>query len=624
MSDPGPTGGIGPRIRILPDHVANQIAAGEVVERPASVVKELVENALDAGAKRIDVELRNGGKTWIRVADDGEGMERADALLALDRHATSKIRAVEDLRSVASFGFRGEALSSIAAVSRFELQTAPDGGGIGTQVRVESGRIVSVSEIARRRGTTVTVRSLFQNVPARSKFLRSAAAETRAASEALILLALGNLHASFRIASNDRELLDLPPAADIGARVRELWGTDEAGELLALDEETAGIRIAGLIQRPDAARPAGGRRYLFVNGRPFRDPGLLRELDDAYRTTVAPGLRPSAFLYLAIPAGGVDVNVHPAKAEVRFSDPKLVRDAVREAVRSRLGGLTSAPGFGPEAGPAFETGTVTVPLPRVAERPSEIETGKGSERQQAAGEPAPQLAFFVARGTTPAEDADDSGAEFGDADGDTDAAALTALASPGDPTRTGPWQLHDSYILVPTRQGLLVIDQHSAHERILFEETMERFQGQGGTSQRLLFPLTLRLSPAEQTAVAELSGLLRAAGFELEEFGDRTVIVHAVPNLHERFDAETCFREMVSELAHGSELVNSARNQHERIAKSLACKGAIKAGQPLSRPEMEELVDRLFATELPGHDVHGRPTILRLTLDELARRFGRT
>jgi DNA mismatch repair protein MutL len=623
MSDSGPTGGTGTRIRILPDHVANQIAAGEVVERPASVVKELVENALDAGAKRIDVELRNGGKTWIRVADDGEGMERADALLALDRHATSKIREVDDLRSVASFGFRGEALSSIAAVSRFELQTAPDGVDTGTQVRVEGGRIVSVSEIARRRGTTVTVRSLFQNVPARAKFLRSAAAETRAASEALILLALGNLQASLRLSSNDRELLDLPPASDIGARVRELWGTEEAGELLALDEENAGVRIAGLIQRPDAARPAGGRRYLFVNGRPFRDPGLLRELDDAYRTTVAPGLRPSAFLYLAIPAGGVDVNVHPAKAEVRFSDPKLVRETVREAVRSRLGGVTSAPGFGPEAGPAFETGTITVPLPRVAERPSGAVTGPEIE-QQTGDEPASQLAFFVARGATSAGESDETGVEFGGADVDADAAALAALASPGDPTRTGPWQLHDSYILVPTRQGLLVIDQHSAHERILFEETMERFQGQGGTSQRLLFPLTLRLSPAEQTAVAELDGLLRAAGFELEEFGDRTVIVHAVPNLHERFDAETCFREMVSELAHGSELVNSARNQHERIAKSLACKGAIKAGQPLSRLEMEELVDRLFATDLPGHDVHGRPTILRLTLDELARRFGRT
>ena len=629
MSDSAAAAGPRPRIRILPDHVANQIAAGEVVERPASVVKELVENALDAGAKRVDVELRNGGKTWIRVADDGEGMARADALLALDRHATSKIRELEDLRTVASFGFRGEALSSIAAVSRFELQTSPGGEEIGTRIRVEGGRIVSVADVARRKGTTVTVRSLFQNVPARAKFLRSAAAETRAASEALVLLALGNLQASIRLSSNDRELLDLSAATDIGARVRDLWGDEEAGELLSLDEERADVRVAGLIQRPDAARPAGGRRYLFVNGRPFRDPGLLRELDDAYRTTVAPGLRPSAFLYLAIPGGGVDVNVHPAKAEVRFSDPARVRQAVRDAVRARLGGLTSAPGFGREAGPAgaVEHGPVTVPFPRVAERTRPISGGRGGDAAEP-GDGAPQLAFFVSRSGSASEDTAAGGgpaeAVGPAAERDTDAAALAALAAPGDPTRTGPWQLHDSYILVPTRQGLLVIDQHSAHERILFEETMERFRGEGGTSQRLLFPLTLRLSPAEHAAVAELAGLLNAAGFELEEFGERTVIVHAVPNLHERFDAETAIREMIGELAHGSELVNSARNQHERIAKSLACKGAIKAGQPLSRPEMEELVDRLFATELPGHDVHGRPTILRLTLGELARRFGRS
>ena len=624
----------GPRIRILPDHVANQIAAGEVVERPASVVKELVENSLDAGAKRVDVELRNGGKTWIRVADDGEGMYRVDALLALDRHATSKIREVADLRSVASFGFRGEALASIAAVSRFELQTAPAAEALGTRIRVEGGRIVSVADIARRRGTTVTVRSLFQNVPARANFLRSAAAETRAASEALVLLALGNLQASIRLSSNDRELLDLPAAPDIGARVRDLWGEDEAGELLALDAEHDGIRVAGLIQRPDAARPAGGRRYLFVNGRPFRDPGLLREVDDAYRTTVAPGLRPSAFLYLAIAGGGVDVNVHPAKAEVRFSEPAKVREVVREAVRSRLGELTSTPGFGQEAGPAGtgRVGRVTVPVPRVAERPPP--QTEESESGEAGVEGAPQLAFFVSRESGAGDpDTGERGRDGerggGDvpghaADVDAEAAALAALAAPGDPTRTGPWQLHDAYILVPTRQGLLVIDQHSAHERILFEETMERFKGQGGTSQRLLFPLTLRLSPAEFAAVSELAGLLNSVGFELEEFGERTVIVHAVPNLHERFDAETAFHEMVGELAHGSELVNSARNQHERIAKSLACKGAIKAGQPLSRAEMEELVDRLFATELPGHDVHGRPTILRLTLGELARRFGRS
>jgi len=622
VPDPKGPAGEGPRIRILPDHVANQIAAGEVVERPASVVKELVENALDAGARRIEIELRNGGKTSIRVSDDGEGMGRADALLALDRHATSKIRDARDLRSVASFGFRGEALPSIAAVSRFELQTAPADGGPGTEIRVQAGRISSVSEVARRPGTTVTVRSLFQNVPVRAKFLRSAAAETRAASEAVILLALANLGVGFRLVSNDRELLDLRPATEIGERVRDLWGDDEAGELLALDSEREEVRVGGLVQRPDAARPAGGRRFLFVNGRPFRDPGLLRELDDAYRTTVAPGLRPSAFLYLAVPAGTVDVNVHPAKAEVRFSDPGTVRAALSGAVRERLRGLTSAPGMGPEPGPAREApspGATGARRDRTA--PPMPEGQPGPERMEGSEEEASQLAFFVARAGGAAGPGSEPSTGTA-AEEDPDAAGIAAAF--GDPARSGPWQLHDAYILVPTRKGLLVIDQHSAHERVLFEETMERFRSQAGTSQRLLFPLTLRLSPPELAAAEELGGLLRAVGFELERFGDRTVIVHAVPHLHDRFDPETCFREMIGELAHGSELVNSARNQHERIAKSLACKGAIKAGQPLSRSEMEELVDRLFATELPGHDVHGRPTILRLTLEELARRFGRS
>ncbi|MDT8435653.1 MAG: DNA mismatch repair endonuclease MutL [Gemmatimonadota bacterium] len=600
-----------PRIRILPDHVANQIAAGEVVERPASVVKELVENALDAGARRIEVALRNGGKTGIRVTDDGEGMRREDALLALDRHATSKIRDADDLRNVRSFGFRGEALPSIAAVSRFTLQTAPAGGGPGTEIRVQGGRIVGVTEIARRPGTSVTVRSLFHNVPARAKFLRSAAAETRSAAEVLTVLGFSHLGVAFRLTSNDREMMDLPSVQDPAARVRDLWGDEEADELLPLDGERDGVRVAGLVQRPDAARPAGGRRYLFVNGRPFRDAGLLREVDDAYRTTVAPGLRPSLFLYVVLAAPEVDVNVHPAKTEVRFARPAAVRAAIREAVLTRLADLVSTPGLGP-ARRGAATARERSPR-RTADGP---ESGGALARE-------PQLAFLVPR---PAGRGEGEGGPRGEepaAGADADDAGEGALAALGDPSRTGPWQLHDAYVLVPTRQGLLVVDQHSAHERILFEETMARFASQQGMSQRLLFPLTFRLSPGEMSAVDELSGLLRAAGFEIERFGERTVIVHAVPHLHDSFDPESCFREMVRELAEGSELVNSARNQHERIARSLACKGAIKAGQPLTREEMEELLDRLFATELPGHDVHGRPTILRLTLSELARRFGR-
>lgn len=585
------------RVRILPDHVANQIAAGEVVERPASVVKELVENSLDAGAGSVSVELRNGGKTFIRVADDGEGMARPDALLALDRHATSKIRTAEDLQGVISFGFRGEALPSIAAVSRFELETAPLGGGPATRIRVTGGKVVSSDEIARQPGTTVTVRSLFQNVPARAKFLRAAGAETRAVSEAVLLLALSNLRTAFHLESNERELLSLSPAESPADRMAAIWGPEEAGQMLEVDMEVDGIRVGGLIQRPDAARPTGGRRYLFVNGRPFRDRSLVRAVDEAYRTTVAPGLRPTFFIYLRLLGDRVDVNVHPAKAEVRFSDPLRVQQAVAEAVRSRLGAVSSAPGLGPDT------------VPRVAERPPG-EGGHGGEDLA-----PPQLAFFVSRagGDAPGDSLPPPG---GGEDPPLGAASLAV--------RPHAWQLHDAYILVSTRDGLLIVDQHSAHERVLFEEIMEGFRGSGAESQRLLFPLTLRLSPAEFGAVEELGGLLRSVGFEVEAFGDRTVIIHAAPNPHPYFDADACFRDMVSELTHGSDLVNSARNQHERIAKSMACKGAIKAGQPLSRAEMEELVDRLFATDLPGHDVHGRPTILRLTMEELARRFGRS
>ena len=608
--------GTGRRIRILPDRVANQIAAGEVVERPASVVKELVENSLDAGAQSVRVALRNGGKTFIRVADDGEGMSRPDALLALDRHATSKIRTAEDLQSVASFGFRGEALPSIAAVSRFEMETAPVDGGPAIRIRVTGGRIVSSDEIARRPGTTVTVRSLFQNVPARAKFLRAAGAETRAVSEAILLLALSNLRTAFHLESNGRELMSLPPADHPAGRVADIWGTEEAGQLLELDAEVDGLRVGGLIQRPDSARLTGGRRYLFVNGRPFRDRALVRAVDDAYRTTVAPGLRPTFLLYLRLSGEQVDVNVHPAKAEVRFSDATVVYQAVAAAVRSRLGAVSSAPGLGPDAAPAHpeSPGAGRPPRmrtetePRVAERdPGEFDASGGESTP-------PQLAFFVAR----------AGAGDADTESPPEGGERPPLGAVSRAVRPHAWQLHDAYILVTTRDGLLIVDQHSAHERVLFEEIMERFKGSGAESQRLLFPLTLRLAPAEFAAVEELGGLLQAVGFEVDAFGDRTVIVHSAPNPHPYFDAEGCFRDMVSELTHGSDLVNSARNQHERIAKSMACKGAIKAGQPLSQAEMEELVDRLFATELPGHDVHGRPTILRLTMEELARRFGRS
>ncbi len=596
------------RIRVLPDTLANQIAAGEVVERPASVVKELVENALDAGATRIDVSVRNGGKTEIRVADDGHGMGRQDALLALDRHATSKIGSEEELRAVRTFGFRGEALPSMASVSRLTLETA-EAGGVGTRVRVSAGRVMGAEDCARQPGTTVTVGNLFFNVPARAKFLKSAAVETRAIADVMTALALANLSAGFNLESNGRTLMELPPARDLVARSAALWGDDFASALVPLSLDAGGVGVAGLVERPDAALTGPRRVHLFVGGRPFRDRPLVSAAERGYRTTVPQGARPSFLLYLDLAPGAVDVNVHPAKAEVRFRDRRAMEASVEQAVREALSTLESAatmdtrPGLRPSA---------TREGPAAGSRP----VGRGASPETI---PDPgQLALFVPAGppaTEPGQPEPGAGHDHGNG-------ALVSTDVPGE-RRHALWQMHDTYILAETRSGLLIIDQHAAHERILFEALMRDFDAGGRPSQRLLFPITLRLSAAEYAVAEDCRSLLAQAGFETEPFGGRTVIVHAAPNPHPWFHAEQCLRDMLAELAEGSELTQAARNQYERLAMTFACKAAIKAGQPLSREEMLRLFDELFSTELPYHDVHGRPTVIRLSVDELARRFGR-
>ena len=579
------------RIYVLPDALANQIAAGEVVERPASVVKELVENALDAAATRVQIGIQNGGKTEIRVADDGCGMGRDDALLCLDRHATSKITQPDDLHRVRTFGFRGEALPSIASVARLVLETA-EAGGVGSRVRVAGGRIQGVEDTARQAGTTVIVRNLFFNVPARAKFLRSAAAETRAVADVVTTLALANLSTGFRLESNGRALLDLPIASDLVSRVAALWGDDAASKFIPVSQQRNGISVAGLVERPDASQSGPRRVHLFVNGRPFRDRDLVFAAERAYRTTVPQSAKPSLLLYLTVAPGEVDVNVHPTKAEVRFRSKFDVEAVVEAGIRQALAGVQSAA--------TFDTRPM---LPQIeTRRPFAHSTAPEPERDQ--------LAFFVAA------------RPYGDTHSE---AAETAVATAVEERAVLPrlWQVHDTYILAETRSGLLIIDQHSAHERILFEELMRGFGGNGAVSQRLIFPLTLRLSPAEYAVVDNNQSLFERAGFEVEPFGSRTVIVHGAPAPHPYFNPERCLREMLSELATGSELTRAAKNQHERIAMTFACKGAIKAGQKLSDREMAQLFERLFTTELPYHDVHGRSTIVRLSLDELIRRFGR-
>ena len=607
------------RIHILPEKLANQIAAGEVVERPASVVKELVENALDAGATRIEVTVRNGGKTEIRVADDGHGMGREDALLAVDRHATSKLRSADDLAAIRTLGFRGEALPSIASVSRFSLETA-EREGDGTRVLVTAGQMAGVEECARRRGTTVSVRSLFFNVPARAKFLRSTAAENRAIGEVVATLALAQPHVAFTLDSGGRDVLALAATSTVAERVSAIWGGDAADELIPVAHRGGRVAVTGLVQRPHSSRPGGRRAYLFVNGRAFSDRALVRAVDRAYRTTIPQGVYPSLFLFLEVPDGEVDVNVHPAKAEVRFRDRIGVERAIEEAVRGALAGLESTPSIGARA-PYRQAEPIPYPIPardqglmRVAEPPRTH--GGGAQRSTSpenadpapAAEPfEPQMALFVTGGATPSP-----------------APAAPAAAVPGAEL-VGPamWQVHNTYILAETRQGLILVDQHSAHERVLYEEIVRGFDTGEMASQRLLFPITLRLSPAEYAVVEQVRGVLERAGFEVEPFGGRAIIVHAVPNPHPYFDAERCLREVIAEITDGSPLVESARTQHQRIALSMACKGAIKAGQKLTQREMSELFDRLFATELPYHDIHGRPTVIQLSIAELHRRFGR-
>ncbi len=579
------------RIQVLPDVVANQIAAGEVVERPASVVKELVENALDARASRVEIAIERGGKWRIRVSDDGGGMGREDALLSLDRHATSKIAAAGDLQGIRTFGFRGEALPSMAAVSQLTLDTREAEEDIGTRVLVDGGQINAVEDLPRRRGTTVEVRNLFYNAPARSKFLKSVSAESRVISEATIGLALANPKVAFVLTSDDRTLLDLAVVDDAAARIAQVWGADQGSTLILASNSENGFDLKGLVQRPDAVKPGVRRSYLFVNGRPFRAPQLVKAAERGYRTTIPQGVRPWIFFYLQVPKGHVDVNVHPAKAEVRFKEWPRIEMLVEDAVRDALEGEESSATFDAQ---------LTAP-------PLVVREGSAAPLAPAADA---QMALFMA------------GAQVSS---DTDPGAATSAPElePGA-ARPRLWQVLDTYILAETRDGILILDQHSAHERVLFQRLMESFERGGQEGQRLLFPLTIRLTPSEIEQVIDLGGLLERAGFEVEPFGGDTVIVHAVPNPHRYFDAERAFREMVEELTHGSELVRSAKNQHERIAMTFACKGAIKAGQKLSGAEMQELFDELFATDLHHHDVHGRPTVVRLSGGELARKFGRT
>ncbi|MGH7538573.1 MAG: DNA mismatch repair endonuclease MutL, partial [Gemmatimonadales bacterium] len=501
-------------------------------------------------------------------------MSPSDARLALQRHATSKIRAAADLIGVGTFGFRGEALPAIASVSRFDLETSA-GGASGIRLRVAGGTGDGVEQAVRQRGTTVTVRGLFYNMPARRKFLRAPATETRAVTEVLTVLALTRPEVAFTLTSEGRVLLEAPVAARPIDRVHALWGRELADTLLPIHYRHGALEITGFAQRPSQARPAGRKGYVFVRGRPVKDPFLLRAAEAGYRSAIAPGDRPSLVLFVDLPGDAVDVNVHPAKAEVRFRDRLQVEQVVQEAVRAALAPLESA---APLAG-------------RLASED---------------GGPVLQATPWEGTGTVPA------GVP----------AELFAVPPFGGGGRgPAPLQVFDTYLLFQTDDGVAIVDQHSAHERVLYESVMRQLAGDGAPAQRLLLPLTLEFAAPELESIDAHRELLQRVGFELEPFSGRTVVVHTAPNPHPRFEAARCLQELVADLAGGR--FGGWANRLERFAATFACRAAIKAGHHLDPDEARELVRRLLAATLPAHDVHGRPGIVQLPKGELERRFGR-
>ncbi|MEO7962427.1 MAG: DNA mismatch repair endonuclease MutL, partial [Gemmatimonadaceae bacterium] len=565
-----------PRIEVLASDVADQIAAGEVVERPASAVKELVENALDAGATSIDVDVQDGGTTLLRVSDDGVGMDRDDAVLSLSRHATSKIRRAQDLVGVSSYGFRGEALPAISSVSRLEIASAVEDGG-GVVVRAEGGHVIAIEEGARRRGTTVTVQQLFFNTPARRKFLRSTRSEWRAIADTLVTLSLTRCDLRLRVTSDGREALALSPAPTLRARVAAIWGSDYASRFVDVDGVSGPIQVTGIVERPDDAGVSSRRAIVMVNGRAVRDVGIARAVETAYRSTLPSGVRPSFILALTVPADAVDVNVHPAKSEVRFHDRWGTERAVTHVVQRALGTPDSAPWMGarPWPTPQQANGGMQDLPPQRAAHPDD-----GLFSPDSAGQRAASIAV---------NDAHDHDSELGPS-------AATVIAVPP------LLQLRRTYMLYEHDDGVILIDQHSAHERVLYERFLRELDAGGGNGaggQRLLFPVTVHLSPDDADAFEANADLLGKLGYEIESFGGHTLIVHTVPTPHARFDAMQCLRETLAALTGGRNASTHAR--HERLVATIACKAAVKAGDALAAEEMAALYRALATASLPAH-----------------------
>ena len=591
------------KIHRLPDDLANQIAAGEVVERPASVIKELVENSLDAGAHRIAITVEYGGKKLIRVEDDGEGMEPEDARLAIERHATSKIRRSDDLARIATLGFRGEALPSIASVSHFVLRSRARGAQSGTDVRVNGGTIASVMETGMPEGTSIEVADVFYNLPARRKFLKSDGAESAQVSRIVTQLALCYPEVGFTLTSAGRKVLQVPPVATLRDRLYQLYG--DRSDLVDVRRDGGGVTLVGYIAALAEQGPTRGPQNVFINRRIVRDRTIAHAIIDAYSVASIKERSPEVHLFIEMPPDTVDVNVHPTKAEVRFRDQSFIHELVRRALGDALG-----------RGPAPELQLIS---PSINEpQPSTLPL------------PHAYSAVFPSRWTVGAT-APTSGSGLAPAGEDRSAPASVSEIAPTSEGRVAPTsikplmplgQFRDTFIIAVDEDGIAIIDQHVAHERVLFERITERLTSGRLESQRLLEPMLVEMSVAARQVLDAHTSELERLGFEVEEFGGDSLRVSAFPALLTREHCEIALRALAEDLE-GFDRGSKVEDALKRVAATMACHAAVKANYPLTMEKMAHILEELRRTAYSTICPHGRPVMLRLTRREVEKNFQR-
>ncbi len=600
------------RIRVLPDHLANKIAAGEVIQRPESVVKELLENALDAGATEILVVIRDGGAKLIQIADDGTGMDEGDAVTSFLRHATSKISTYEDLEGVSTYGFRGEALASVAAVAQVTMTTRRPVDDAAVVVKMDGSGDQKISREARHPGTTVTVQNLFFNVPARRKFLKSTNTEFRHVYDAVQRVAISHPEVSLKFISDDDIILDLRPAA-LEDRLRDLFGERQLGNMVWTEERSEFVSVSGYIGKPQFGQKSRVNQYLFLNRRFITNRNINHAVFSAYENLLVRGTFPFFLLFIEIDPHRVDVNVHPSKMEAKFEDEQGLYRFISSLVRKTLAANNLVPALS-----LTETGLTAADIGLQFTARQHAPFGPGPDHAVA---PPGSIRLFTDAGKPVTDGEALAETLLRPPSGDAVGVPGPAPAETGVPEEGLVWQVHNKYILLQIENGLMVVDQHVAHERVLYERALGRFEAGLPLSQQILFPLTVQLSPADYAIVEELLQHLSLLGFSLKLFGKNTVLIEGVPPDSRTGSEVRLLQEVIGLYKEYEKTSRSATR--ENLAKSYSCKAAVKAGDQLSEKEMRELIRQLFATKMPYVCPHGRPVVLKISVAELDRRFGR-